>query len=152
MRRALLLTFVSLCFLSGCSLAPAPQPTSPPTYLPDQAQAFATQVDAISENLLVAMSNNDETAFLRDMEAKMKEASSGDSFKQLQDVVVAKIGKYVAGSKQMVKVDEAEGYPRIWYDATFEQEAHVQVLVVYDMSTGQPLVTGLWFDSPKLRQ
>ncbi len=148
MRRALLFTLIFLFALAGCSLSPAP----PPTYPPDKAQSFAAQVDGMSESLLLAMSNNDEATFLRDMETKMKEASSGKSFVQLQELIIAKIGKYIAGSKQMVKVDEAEGYPRIWYDARFEQEAHVQVLVVYDVSTGKPLITGLWLDSPKLRQ
>jgi hypothetical protein len=52
----------------------------------------------------------------------------------------------------MVKIDEPEGFRRVFYDATFEQEEHVQVLVVYNVSGAQPLVSGLWFDSPKLRQ
>jgi hypothetical protein len=52
----------------------------------------------------------------------------------------------------MVRVDEAEGHLRVWYDAAFEQEAHVQVLVVYNVASGRPLVSGLWFDAPKLRQ
>jgi len=148
MRRTLPLILFSMFALVSCSLVPTP----PPTYLPDKAQSFAAQVDGLSENLLIAMSNGDEAGFLRDMEPKMKEASGGDSFTELQDAVVARIGKYVPGSKKMVKVDEAGGYPRVWYDATFEQEEHVQALVVYDLSTGQPLITGLWFDSPKLRQ
>lgn len=148
MLRALPFALIALFVLVGCSLLPAP----PPTYLPDEAQSFASQVDATSESLLLAMSSNDETTFLRDMEPKMREASSGKNFAQLQELIIAKIGKYIAGSKQMVKVDEAEGYTRIWYDARFEQEEHVQVLVVYDISGGQPRVTGLWLDSPKLRK
>jgi hypothetical protein len=148
MRQALQLALLSLLVLAGCSVIP----TAPPTYLPDQAQSFAAQVDGISENLLVAMGAGDEAGFLRDMEPKMREASSGDSFTELQQNIVAKIGTYVAGSKQMVKVDTVEGFTRVWYGATFAQEEHVQAIIVYDTSTGTPRVTGLWFDSPKLRK
>jgi len=147
MKRLPLLGLLALLVLSSCSLINAP----PPTVVPDQAEAFATQVDAMSENLLMAMNNRDEAAMLKDMDDDMREASAG-GIDDLYQSIVGKIGQYIPESKKMVKVDELEGYRRVFYDATFEQEEHVQVLVVYSLAGAQPLVSGLWFDSPKLRQ
>jgi hypothetical protein len=148
MKKLSLLGLMLLLVLSGCSLLGA---APPPTLVPDEAESFATQVDAMSENLLIAMNNRDEATFLQDMDDDMRKASEG-GIDELYQSIVVKIGKYIPGSKKVVKVDETEGYRRVSYDATFEQEEHVQVLVVYSMDSGQPLVSGLWFDSPKLRQ
>lgn len=148
MRKGSLLGMALVLVLAGCSLSAPP----PPTYPPATAQSIAQRVDALSENLLVAMSNRDEAGFTRDMDEAMKQNSSGARFEELQRVVVDKVGSYVPGSKQVVKVDTAEGYQRVFYDATFEQESHVQVLVVFDLSAARPLVSGLWFDSPKLTE
>ena len=119
--------------------------------VPDETGPFTQQVDAISENLLIALNNRDEAAFLRDMSDDMSKASEG-GMDNLYQSIVGKIGQYVPGSKAVVKVDEPEGYRRVFYDATFELEEHVQVLVVYSLDGELPLISGLWFDSPKLRQ
>jgi hypothetical protein len=147
MKKAFLIGLALLFALAGCSLSPA----APPTLSPDPAQAFAAQVDAMSENLLLAMNNRDQAALLKDMDDTMRKASDG-KIDELYQGIVGKIGKYVPGSKKVVKVEELEGFRRVYYDATFEQETHVQVLVVYNPAGSQPLVSGLWFDSPKLRQ
>lgn len=146
MRRLSLLGLL-LLLLSGCSLVTTP----PPTLLPEAADPFAAQVDAMSENLLLAINNRDEAALLQDMDDAMRKASTG-GIDSLYANTVGKIGPYLPGSKKVARVDELEGYRRVLYDAAFEQEAHVQVLVVFSLSGGQPLVSGLWFDSPLLRQ
>jgi hypothetical protein len=137
-----------LLLLVGCG--PTPVPTLPP----DQAQNFAAQMQATSDNVLMALNNHDYASFTKDMDAAMKQASTGAEFEKIYQFVVGKIGKYVSG--QMVRVEEGEqGGLRlrsIIYDARFEQEDHVTVRVVYNMATDPPLVSGLWFDSPKLRQ
>jgi hypothetical protein len=65
-------------------------------------------------------------------------------------MVIGKIGKYV--SRQMTTVIEQKPFRTVVYDARFEQEEHVTVRVVYNVAGDRPLVSGLWFDSPKLRQ
>lgn len=147
MNRLSLVGLLALLVLSSCSLISTP----PPTTVPDEAARFAAQVDAMSENVLLAMNSRDEATLLKDMDDAMRKASTG-GIDDLYNGIVAKIGPYVPGSKMMVKIDEPEGFRRVFYDATFEQEEHVQVLVVYNVSGAQPLVSGLWFDSPKLRQ
>jgi hypothetical protein len=80
----------------------------------------------------------------------MKAASGEAQFEQAYAMVIGKIGKYV--SRQMTKVIEQKSFRTVIYDAQFEQEQHVTVRVVYSITGDQPLVSGLWFDSPKLRQ
>jgi len=115
----------------------------------DEAATFASQVDALTENLLVSLSNHNYAAYIQDMDAKMKAASSEAQFEQVYAVVIGKIGKYV--SRQMTKVTEQEQFRTVVYDAQFEQEEHVTVRVVYNIAEDRQLVSGLWFDSPKLR-
>jgi predicted small lipoprotein YifL len=136
--------------LAGCLLALLLAACGGPKTLPDdEAQAFAEQVAPLTENLLAALSNGDEAAYTREMDATMKGASSGDKFTQVYDTVIGKIGKYV--SSAMTQVLEQGNYRIVIYDARFENEEHVTVRVVYDVSGAQPLVAGLWFDSPRLR-
>jgi len=54
-------------------------------------------------------------------------------------------------SRQFVKAEEIKGFTALIYDARFEDEEQVTVRVVFRQQDGQWLVTGLWFDSPKLR-
>jgi hypothetical protein len=136
--------------LAGCMLALLLVACDGPKTLPDdEAQAFAEQVAPLTENLLTALSNGDEAAYTQDMDATMKGVSSGDQFTQVYETVIGKIGKYVSG--EMTQVLEQGKYRTVFYDAQFENEEHVTVRVVYDVSGAQPLVSGLWFDSPRLR-
>lgn len=142
MRKALLTGCVIVLLLAACG--------GPKTLPDDEAQAFAEQVAPLTENLLTALSNGDEAAYTRDMDATMKQASSGDKFTQVYEAVIGKIGKYL--SAEMTQVLEQGKYRIVIYDAEFENEERVTVRVVYDVSGAQPLVAGLWFDSPTLRQ
>ncbi len=137
--------------LTGCMLALLLTACGGPKTLPeDEAQAFAEQVAPITENLLTALSNGDEAAYTRDMDETMKKASSGTKFTQVYETVIGKIGKYL--SAEMTQVLEQGTYRIVIYDAQFENEEHVTVRVVYDVSGTEPLVAGLWFDSPTLRR
>lgn len=135
--------------LTGCVLALLLAACGGPKTLPDdEAQTFAEQVAPLTENLLTALSNGDEAAYTQDMDDTMKQASSGPKFTEVYDAVIGKIGKYVSG--EMTQVLEQGKYRIVVYDAQFENEEHVTVRVVYDVSGAQPLVAGLWFDSPTL--
>ena len=140
--KAWVIGLVALFALTGCAGAK--------TLPAEEATAFANQVDAMTENLLVSLSNYNYAAYIQDMDAKMKAASSEAQFEQAYAMVIGKIGKYV--SRQMTKVTEQEQFRTVVYDAQFEQEEHVTVRVVYNIAGDRPLVSGRWFDSPKLRQ
>jgi len=143
MNKAWIIGLVTLFALASCAGGAKTLPA-------DEATTFASQVDALTENLLVSLSNHNYAAYIQDMDAKMKAASSEAQFEQAYAMVIGKIGKYV--SRQMTKVTEQEQFRTVVYDAQFEQEEHVTVRVVYNIAGDRPLVSGLWFDSPKLRQ
>ena len=114
--------------------------------LSEQERAFVELVAPTTENLLTALSEGDEAGYTRDMESRMKAASSGTAFAQVYESIIGKIGKYV--SAEATRVSQQSGYQVVQYDARFEQEEHVTVRVVYDVSGEKPLVSGLWLDSP----
>ena len=143
MNKAWIIGLVALFALASCA-------GGAKTLLADEATTFASQVDALTENLLVSLSNHNYAAYIQDMDVRMKAASSEAQFEQVYAMVIGKIGKYV--SRQMTKVTEQEQFRTVVYDAQFEQEEHVTVRVVYNIAGDRPLVSGLWFDSPKLRQ
>ena len=137
-----LLTLFSLVVLSGCGATQV---------LPDdEANRFATEVDPLSENLLVSIDNGDHDSYIRDMDQIMKEASTPADFESLRALLAEKVGAYE--SRIMVQVAEQEGLRSVIYDAKFEKEDSVTVRVVFNVTGKSPLISGLWFDSPKLRQ
>lgn len=140
--KAWVIGLVALFSLTGCAGAK--------TLPAEEATAFANQVDAMTENLLVSLSNHHYATYTQDMDAKMKAASSEAQFEQVYAMVIDKIGKYV--SRQMTQVTEQKPFRTVVYDARFEREEHVTVRVVYNVTGERLLVSGLWFDSPKLRQ
>ena len=166
--RAWIIGLVALFALASCAGGAKTLPADEAlNYVKDEATTFASQVDALTlyllvqhgaENLLVSLSNHNyaalnrvkDAAYIQDMDAKMKAASSEAQFEQAYAMVIGKISKYV--SRQMTKVTEQEQFRTVVYDAQFEQEEHVTVRVVYNIAGDRPLVSGLWFDSPKLRQ
>ncbi len=148
MRRVWLGGLAVLLLLASCG------PAAVPTLSPDEARSFADRMQASSENLLTAISSHDYDSFIKDMDAAMRQESGEADFEELYELLDAKIGRYI--SSKMVRVEAAEqaglNLQVIIYDARFEQEDHVTVRVVYNMATDPPLVGGLWFDSPKLRE
>jgi len=116
----------------------------------DDAQTFAEKVAPVTENLLTSLSEQDEAGYTQDMEPVMKEASSGKKFTQTYNGIIGKLGQYKTAA--MTKVFDQKGYRIVVYTAEFENETGVTVRVVFDISGADPKVTGLWLDSPKLRE
>ncbi len=144
MKKLLVLILAFLFVLAGCG-------TSAPVDLPaDQARAFAEQVDSVSENVLQSVNNHDYAGFTRDMDAAMKKASPEAGFEQLYQLLTSKVGQYL--SRQMTIVQDSGQLRIVTYDVKYVEEDHVTVRIVYNMAGSTPLVSGLWFDSPKLRQ
>ncbi len=118
----------------------------------DEATTFANQIAENSENLLLAINAQDYDGYVSDMDEQMRSVSTEDDLAQLYETIVGRIGDYVPGSLEMTQVLEQEPYYIVIYTARFEQEDGVTVRVVYDVSGAEPLISGLWFDSPQLRQ
>lgn len=135
---------LAVLLLTGCNSA---RPLSD-----EEARQFAATVQETSENLLLALNEQDHAAYTRDMDAQMLAVSGEDAFAQVYEGIIGKIGRYVPGSLEMSQVLVQGQYHIVIYNARFEQEeGDVTVRVVYSTAGDRPLVSGLWFDSPKLR-
>jgi len=58
----------------------------------------------------------------------------------------------VPNSKQFVKAYKTGKFTNVVYKAKFTNESSVTVRVVFDKEGDVFKVSGLWFDSPKLRK
>lgn len=105
----------------------------------------------IIEDTLQALSNGDHAGYCQHFDNAMKLATPKDVFDQVNNLIEAKIGDYV--SKKFSQIEEQDIYTIIYYKAKFTRESgDVLVQVVFRDIDGEMLISGLWFDSPKLRQ
>ena len=115
------------------------------TEMPEPAYA-----DQIAESILLAMNESDYAKFSENFDETMKDAMPEATFLQTNSQIKEKIGDYV--SKTFWKTGTEGGYTAVYYKAKFTLEPEVTVKVVFQESDGKVYVSGLWFDSPKLRQ
>jgi uncharacterized membrane protein len=114
----------------------------------EQVRAYA---DPITENILVAMNEDNYTKYSEHFDATMKNALPEPVFHENNVLIQSKIGAYV--SKEYWKVESQNQYTIVYYKATFTQEPDdVIVKVVFQEIAGETKVSGLWLDSPKLRE
>ena len=102
-----------------------------------------------TENLFQGYNQKDYAAFSKNFDAAMSKALNEASFTNLENTLMPKIGKYVSRSVSSVATDGK--YIQVVYTAKFEQEDGVTVRLVFTPDDPHN-ITGLWFDSPKLRE
>ncbi len=143
-KRALLLGFavLALVLLAACSGSGQPVTGA------EREQVLAYS-EAKTDNLLAGLNANDYPTFSRDFDDQMRAAMTQAAFGQTQTQVIGKIGKYV--SRQVSSVEKNGNFIAVIYDAKFEQDDGVTLRVVFD-AAGAHGVSGLWFNSAKLRQ
>ncbi|MFQ5593940.1 MAG: DUF3887 domain-containing protein [Anaerolineae bacterium] len=112
----------------------------------DEVLAYA---EPMTDNLLTGFNAGDYQVFARDFNAKMRDALNESAFGTTRAGIVEKIGAYVA--RNVSRVEKRGGFIIVIYSARFEQEDGVTVRVVFEPA-GEHLVSGLWLDSPRLRQ
>ncbi len=110
----------------------------------DTVMAYA---DPAVDALLEGLSTGDYAQFSRDMAPKMRETITEVRMADLRALLDKKVGAYV--SHQLSSVMQSGDLVTVVYDATFENEEHVTLRVVFDDAQQ---ISGLWFDSGKLRQ
>ena len=99
----------------------------------------------------LAMNEDDYAGYTQHFDKVMKSAVTEAVFSQSNSLIKARIGDYV--SKAFWKVETEGAYTLVYYKAAFTQEPEdVVVKVVFQEVEGEIYVSGLWFDSPKLRQ
>jgi len=113
----------------------------------DKVLAYA---DPVAENLLAGFNSGDYGVYSRDFDEMMKNGLPENVFKQTREMILGKIGKYK--SRTVDKVQKKNQYVVVMYKAEFERESGVNVKVVFAKYADKNLVSGLWFDSQKLRE
>jgi hypothetical protein len=101
--------------------------------------------DPITENILIAMNNQDYAGFSKDFDDTMKQELSEASFPDLVTAVNGSVGNYVPGSKKITGVNVENGLTTATYQADFEGLEDVTVEVVFKKINDQMKVVGLWF-------
>jgi hypothetical protein len=110
-----------------------------------------TYADPITENILIAMNENNYTKYSEHFDATMKNALPEAVFHETNTLITSKIGAY--DSKEFWKAEGKNQYAIVYYKATFTQESDdVIIKVVFQEIAGENKVSGLWMDSPKLRE
>ena len=114
-------------------------------------KAEPTYASQITEGILQAMNDNDYIKYTEHFDEIMKNATPEPVFRQTNTLIKSKVGDYL--SKEFWKVEDKGSYTTVHYKAKFTKEPKdVIVRVVFQEIEGEIYVSGLWFDSPKLRQ
>ena len=140
----IIILLLPVTVLSSCS-----SNNTTPSDLPEPGYA-----GDITENILVAINNDDYAKFSQDFDTTMKNAINQQSFEQqIITGVKGKIGDYVANSKKFLQAASvAGGDAVVVYQAQYTTEsASVAITISFKDINGKPMVDGLYFNSPKLR-
>lgn len=141
MKKVLLLAICFLLVLGGCSRK---------ADVSVDQQSVLAYADPIVDNLLEGFNAGNYTKFSRDFDEQMKNGLPEPVFNQTRQQIVSKVGLYK--SRTVSKVQKQGGGTIVIYDAEFEKEKGVEVKVVFQKYGEKNLVSGLWFNSPKLRE
>jgi hypothetical protein len=136
----LILLVTCALLVASCGLGPQPIEGA-------ERDAVLDYAEPATDNMLASLQAGDYAQFSRDLSPEMLEAMAETAFSDLRTMLDSKVGPYV--SRQVSRVEDVDDFVAVVYDAQFENEEHVTMRVVFDQSTK---ISGLWFDSPKLRQ
>jgi hypothetical protein len=139
----LIILLVIIAILGGCA-------ASPRAIEGAEREAVLAYAEPMTDNELNALNENDYDAFVRDYNEAMLKATTPENFANLVSIISSKLGKYL--SREVTAVTAVgEDAVLVIYTAKFENEEGVTIRLVFQPS-GDHLITGLWFDSPKLRE
>jgi hypothetical protein len=138
----IVLTLIALLSLTACG---AKEKTLEGA---EQAAVLAFSEGA-TDNLFAGMTAGDYAIFSRDFDADMQKAMPESIFATWKEDMDSTLGRYL--SREVNQVVQAGDFYAVIYRATFEQEEPVTVRVVFRVAEPHS-VSGLWFDSEKLRQ
>ncbi len=115
----------------------------------DEVLAYA---DPITEDMLLAMNEEDYDAFSEHFGDAMREAMPEEFFEEvIIGQIQATIGEFI--SKDYLRARRQDDGIVVIYEADFSDEPGIVTVQVFFREIEGPVyVAGLWFDSPKLRQ
>jgi uncharacterized lipoprotein YehR (DUF1307 family) len=137
-----------LCLMMTCSLAACGNKVD--------SKVVRQYADGMTENMLLAYNEDNYEQYIADVNSQFKAAVTEDKMKEGNEMVRGKIGDYVPGSKKFkdaVKTSEkGKKYLVVRYNAEFTDETEdVLVTMIFDDNEAHQ-VSGMFFNSPKLRQ
>jgi hypothetical protein len=112
----------------------------------DAVLAFS---EAATDKLFAGLVANDYETFSGDFDADMRAAIPATDFEAWKQDLDNKIGNYL--SRQVDRVTQSGEFYAVVYQAKFEQDEPVVVRVVFRVAEPHS-ISGLWFDSEKLRE
>ena len=112
--------------------------------------AVLAYAEPVSNSILAGYNNGNYAIYSKDFDEQMKNALTEKVFKQTREMILGKIGKYQ--SREISDVHKKNQFIIVLYSGKFEKENNVEVKVVFQKTGDKNLVSGLWFNSPKLRQ
>jgi maltoporin len=136
------LLFASGALLFGCTIFPQ-------NIQGAERDAILAYAEPTTDNVLNGYNSGDYALFSKNFDTVMLQAETEMVFQQTRSQILSKIGKYI--SRQTPSIVKQNNMVIVFYNARFEQEDGVTVRVVFQPD-GEHKLTGLWFDSPKLRQ
>jgi uncharacterized membrane protein YhfC len=119
------------------------------TLTANQQENVLSYTEDRTTNLLNALDQNDYGSFSRDLNDSMKATITQDKLAGLRKQIYSKIGNYV--SRRVDRIEQTGDHVTLIYAAKYENDDPVTVRVSFTVAEPH-LITGLWFDSQKLRQ
>jgi hypothetical protein len=117
---------------------------------PDEQSQIREYADPAAEKILQSFNSGDYSQFSETFSEMMKSSIPDSLFLENRNMIVAKAGEYV--SKEFYKQEEEGLYQYVYYKADFSNEEDVSVLIIFEEIKGEMKVSGLWLDSPKIRE
>jgi len=112
-----------------------------------ERDSIAAYADPAVDSLLEGLFAGDYAQFSRDLAPEMREAISEAQMADLRTLLDDRVGGYV--SHELSSAMQSGDMVTVVYNAQFEDEDTVTIRVVFDDAQQ---ISGLWFDSTKLRQ
>ncbi|MBN2257310.1 MAG: DUF3887 domain-containing protein [Anaerolineaceae bacterium] len=134
---------IMFVLLGGCAASPHAVEGS-------EREAVLAYSEQIADNILNALNENDYEAFVQDYDENMLTANTPENFANLKSTISLKLGKYLSREVTAVTAIGDETI-LVVYSAAFEKEKGVTIRLAFQRD-GDHLVTGIWLDSPLLRQ
>ena len=116
----------------------------------DDQKKVLEYAEPVADNLLAGFNDGNYAVYARDFDEMMKNGLPENVFTQTRAMILGKIGKYK--SRTLDKIVKKDQFIAVIYNAEFEKESGVSVKVVFAKYADKNHVSGLWFNSPKLRQ
>ena len=106
----------------------------------------AAYADPATENILIALNNEDYASFSKDFDDTMKSELSEDAFPDFLAAVNGQVGDYIPDSKNLNGFNIENGMTTANYTIDFESMKDVTLDVIFQKIDGKMMVVGLWFN------